>query len=247
MLYIWFMVMPVTFNLMSPVLIIFAGFATVINMSFIIFGLWFLSSFIFGRAYCSISCQWGAIQEIYGILVPKKLHKNRKMYYQYVKYVVFAVWIVFVFLGPLMAGGYIGVNIVFPNSPGETGSWASFDATVAMQMIFYFGIQAFIVFFFTLMQGSRSFCRYYCPMGVLGAVGTKIKNWLKYPSLHLEAESEKCIKCGKCSKNCPMGLDVKEMVLAEDMRSVDCILCGECVSNCPKEVISYAWKWKVKK
>ena len=212
-------------------------------MSLIIFGVWFISSFIFGRAYCSISCQWGAIQEIYGRLVPKKMHSKRKKYFQYVKYFVFAIWIVFVFLGPILAGGYIGINIFFPNNPSEPGFWASFDARVAGQLIFYFGIQAFIVFFFTLAQGSRSFCRYYCPMGVLGTIGVKIKNWLKYPSLHLESKPDLCIQCGKCSKNCPMGLEVHKMVQKDDMRSVDCINCGECVSNCPKEAISFSWRW----
>ena len=74
--------------------------------------------------------------------------------------------------------------------------------------------------------------------------GTKIKNWLKYPSLHLEAQPDACINCGKCSKNCPMGLQVNEMVQKDNMCSVDCINCGECVSNCPKDAISFAWRWK---
>ena len=105
MLFLWFMVMPITFNLMSPVLIIMAGFERTINMSLIIFSLWFLSSFLFGRAYCSIACPWGAMQEIYANLVPKKLYKTRKYKLRYMKYPIFVIWIAFIIMGPLISGG----------------------------------------------------------------------------------------------------------------------------------------------
>ena len=75
-------------------------------------------------------------------------------------------------------------------------------------MIFYFGIIGSVVILFTIVGGKRSFCNYACPMGVLGVIGTKIKNLLKYPSLHLEVDIEKCTNCKQCSKACEMGLDV---------------------------------------
>lgn len=43
-------------------------------------------------------------------------------------------------------------------------------------------------------------------------IGTKIKDRLGYSSLHLEADSEKCVQCGLCSRSCPMSLEVAEMV-----------------------------------
>lgn len=246
LLYLWFMVMPITFNWMSPVLIIVAGFQAVINMSYIIFGLWFLSSLIFGRAYCAFACQWGAIQEIFGYTVPKKLHPTKKAKARAIKYFVFAIWIVFVVLGPILAGGFVnGTNVYFPNLADEDGrnTLFSFSEYFNGGHIFYFGIQITLAIFFGLLFGCRSFCNYGCPMAVFGIIGTKFKKWLKYPSLHLESNKETCIKCGKCSKACPMSLDVKEMVQNENMMHDDCILCGSCIEQCPKSTISYAWKW----
>lgn len=58
-------------------------------------------------------------------------------------------------------------------------------------------------------------------MGVLGVLGTKIKNSLKYPSLHLEADTENCTKCRKCSKSCEMSIAVNELVQSGDMYHPD--------------------------
>jgi len=58
------------------------------------------------------------------------------------------------------------------------------------------------------------------------------------PRLHLEAESEKCIDCKLCTKNCPMSLDVNAMVRSSEMDSPECISCAACVDVCPRQVIS---------
>lgn len=241
-MYLWFLVMPITFNWMSPVLIVFAGFDAIINLSYIFFGLWFLSSLIFGRAYCSWICQWGAIQELFYYTIPQKLGL-RKEAGRLVKYFVFIVWMVFVIIGPIVAGGFSnGFSPYYPNADG--GSIMSFSEQFNGGHIFYFGIQLILAVMFGLIFGGRSFCSYGCPMAVLGIIGTKIKNALKYPSLHLESVKKSCIKCGKCTKSCPMSLEVKEMVQKNDLCHNDCILCGSCIEICPKNTIQYKWKWK---
>ena len=52
-----------------------------------------------------------------------------------------------------------------------------------------------------------------------------------------------CISCGKCSRACPMGLDVKQMV-SEGINSncTECIQCGACVDECPQKVLRYSMK-----
>jgi polyferredoxin len=61
------------------------------------------------------------------------------------------------------------------------------------------------------------------------------------PRLHLEAESEKCIDCKLCTKNCPMSLDVHAMVRSSGMDSPECISCAACVDVCPKKVLSFTF------
>lgn len=242
--FLWFFVLPITFNWMSPVLIVMGGFEGYMTMSFLIFAIWFISSFFVGRAYCAYGCQWGATQELLGYAVPKKLDAAKKNKRRKIKYIVFIIWIVFVALGPILTLGYInGFSPYYP-TPGDPTGIVSWNELQIGQLIFYFGIISSVVILFGLVGGNRSFCSYACPMGVLGIIGTKIMNLLRYPSLHLEADPEKCTQCKLCSKACVMGLDVHELVNSGDMYAADCILCGTCVATCNLDAIKYAWKWK---
>jgi polyferredoxin len=72
-------------------------------------------------------------------------------------------------------------------------------------------------------------------------LGRKLRNTLWCPSLRLKSVKEKCISCKKCTKSCPMSLDVNGMVQKEVMEKTECILCGTCVDVCPEYVISYAF------
>ena len=60
-------------------------------------------------------------------------------------------------------------------------------------------------------------------------------------SLRLEAEPENCIDCKRCTKDCPMGLDVNGMVQKGAMENSECVLCGTCVDVCPQGVIRYSF------
>ncbi len=50
----------------------------------------------------------------------------------------------------------------------------------------------------------------------------------------------RCVQCGICSYNCPIGIDVR----AHAMRGIPvndkrCLTCGECVARCPRGVLSF--------
>lgn len=244
-MFFWVIMLPISFNWMSPILIIMGGFEGYITLSFIVFTVWFLSSFVVGRAYCAYGCQWGASQEVLSNLLPKNLDPHKKNRNRKIKYVIFIFWIVLIILGPILMGGYINsINIFYPNRPDEVNTIISFSNEAIGQLIFYFGILGSVIILFTIIGGKRSFCNYACPMAVLGIIGTKIKNIIKYPSLHLESEPNKCTNCKLCTKSCSMDLDVNQMVQSRDMYNSDCILCGNCVSTCNNDVLHYAWKWK---
>ena len=76
-------------------------------------------------------------------------------------------------------------------------------------------------------------------------IGSTVGRWLHLPQLHIEADNNDCISCGRCNKACPMGLDVKKMV-AEGCNSkcTECIQCGACVDECPKKVLRYKMTWR---
>ncbi len=57
---------------------------------------------------------------------------------------------------------------------------------------------------------------------------------------HVVSESSRCVQCGICSYNCPVGIDVREHVWRnEAIIHSECLTCGECVARCPRGVLRF--------
>lgn len=53
-------------------------------------------------------------------------------------------------------------------------------------------------------------------------------------------DPSRCVQCGICSFNCPIGIDVRRHAwLGEPVRDSHCITCGECVARCPRGVLTF--------
>ena len=110
--------------------------------------------------------------------------------------------------------------------------------------IIYYGV-LFILVLPSVIHGRRAACHYICWMAPFMVIGSTVGRWLRLPQLHIEADPGKCISCGKCSRVCPMGLDVSSMVSeGKNHKCSECIQCGACVDECPKKVLSYRMIWK---
>ncbi len=49
------------------------------------------------------------------------------------------------------------------------------------------------------------------------------------------AEPGRCVQCGICAYNCPMGVDTRAYARASlPITDRRCILCGSCVARCPR-------------
>ena len=110
--------------------------------------------------------------------------------------------------------------------------------------VIYYGVLLILVLP-ALIHGRRAACHYICWMAPFMVIGSTVGRWLHLPQLHIEADTEQCIACGKCNKVCPMGLDVKQMV-AEGVNAncTECIQCGACVDECPKKALKYRMVWR---
>ena len=50
----------------------------------------------------------------------------------------------------------------------------------------------------------------------------------------------RCVQCGICSFNCPIGIDVRRHAwLGEEIDDSHCLTCGECVRRCPRGVLRF--------
>lgn len=71
---------------------------------------------------------------------------------------------------------------------------------------------------------SIPFCRWLCPLGAVLNIASRLG------LTRIHRNSETCIDCGRCSKTCPMQIDVARQPSVTDAR---CLGCNECLQVCP--------------
>ncbi len=53
-------------------------------------------------------------------------------------------------------------------------------------------------------------------------------------------DSARCVQCGICTYNCPIGIDVRRYAWAgEAVVNSRCLTCGECIARCPRGVLRF--------
>lgn len=163
---------------------------------------------IFGRGWCGYACWTAMILDF----LPYKVPKNPRKKIGWIRYIVFAVSLVFVLALFLTRVGNIE-RIMF---------WAFIIGNVLYYVV---GITLALAF-----KDNRAFCKYICPVTVF------MKPMSYFSLLRIKCDASKCISCGKCRKVCPMDVD-----MTDDSRNrqngTDCILCFECTKVCPKNLL----------
>lgn len=97
------------------------------------------------------------------------------------------------------------------------------------------GVIYFTSFLFIPVTGNRNWCRWLCPYGQTFGILNKVGFY------KVRADKEKCISCGKCNKECDMGIPVQQLVETRGEVDVpDCVGCGRCVTNCPKGLLRFS-------
>jgi ferredoxin-type protein NapH len=230
MILVSFFLFPATFYYLSPVLIIQATVNGIINGSFILFLMMFVSALVLGRGYCGWICPGAGCQEALFSARDKKVLKG-----DFIKWLIWVPWVGAIIILSIMAGGYSRINFFYQTthglSIGDVGG-----------LIAYFSVLLLLIVLPAFLFGKRSFCHHLCWMAPFMILGRKIRNLFEWPSLQLEAKAEKCTHCHTCTENCPMSLPVEGMVLRDRMENSECILCGTCIDGCPSGVIQYTFR-----
>lgn len=220
---------PIIIWYFSPYLIIMGAMEHIVNGSFIVFGILLITSMFLGRGFCGYVCPISGLQECAKYANdrnPKQGWRN------YVKYVIFVIWIAAIILCYMLGKGQIKIDFLYMTDHGISVSKIN-------NYIIYYGIIV-LMLVPSLLFGKRIPCHYYCWIAPFMVIGSKIGQVLHLPQLHIQAETEKCIECHKCNQKCPMSLDVQSMVKDGHIGSTECIQCGECVDTCPKKVLNYS-------
>jgi polyferredoxin len=224
-----FLLFPIIMNYFSPYLIVEAALVGIMNGSFVVFTLLFMSSLFLGRGFCGWLCPAGGLQEISFVINNNRAGGGRG---DWSKYACWTPWFAIIITFVIMAGGFNSVNVLF-----------MMDSVISVDepsRYFIYYIIILLLFLPSLVMGKRAACHHICWMAPFMIIGSKIRNTVGWPALQLEARTEDCKSCKRCSRNCPMSLDVTGMVQAGSMENMECILCGTCVDECPRDVISYS-------
>ncbi len=211
---------------------------------------------VFGRIYCSVICPLGVMQDLFGWL-GKKAKKNRYTYSKEMKWLRYAMLILFVagclagigtiieLLAPYSAFGRIATmllqplwmlgNNVLASLAEHYESYAFYGVDVWMKSlpVFVIALLTLIVLAVLAWRNGRTYCNTICP------VGTVLSFISRFSLLKIHFDENKCKNCSLCTKNCKAAcIDFKN-------HQVDysrCVVCGDCIESCKFGALKYSWK-----
>ncbi|MDP6954630.1 MAG: 4Fe-4S binding protein, partial [Planctomycetota bacterium] len=208
----------------------------IVTAGFLFMAAAFLSAAIFGRFFCSWGCHILALEDACAWLLGRMGIEPKPFRSRFLRLVP-SVALIYMFVWPhvkrITSGGS------FPGFRIQTDAegWASFATSdfwrnlppVSVALL-TFAVCGFAVVYFL---GSRGFCAYGCPYGVLFGLADRLA-----PGRIVVAEG--CAACGHCTDACQSGVLVHEETQAHG-RVVDsaCLKDLDCVAACPSGVLSY--------
>ena len=215
-----------------------------------------LLTLLFGRAYCSVICPLGVMQDIISWIHGKTKKKNRfrfgyspaKNWLRYPILVLFIIGLVLgahstaILIAPYSAYGRIAANIFAPlyqlgNNffawiAERAGSYAFYSTEVWIKSVSSLVIAAvtLAVVGFLAWKHGRTWCNTVCPVGtVLGFVS-------RFSIFAPVIDTDKCRNCGLCGKQCKAScINMKE----HEIDYSRCVACMDCIDTCKDGAISY--------
>ena len=188
---------------------------------------------IFGRAYCSVICPLGIMQD--GISHISSMRKGKKARFRWspeVKWLRYSVLVLFIIalvagltsvsalLAPYSAFGRIATSLVRPALP---------TAIIAGVTLLVVGVLAWI--------GGRTYCNTLCP------VGTVLSFFSRFSLLRPVIDADKCRNCRACEHKC------KASCINIDNHEIDysrCVDCFNCLDSCRFGALKYRMAWNRK-
>ncbi len=202
-------------------------FIVIGSFSFATLGILLLIGAFIGRWACGWLCPFGFLQEALYHIPTRKF--KLPMWTKYIKYVIFVAGVIIL---PMFLKNEIGMTETWfcnfcPAGCLEAGIPVPImDPSLRYLIGTMYWIKIAILILVVIIPSifiKRPFCSIICPLGTLMGVCNS------FSFLKLRFDRSKCVDCGLCSTDCPMGLNP-----TTDYGSPECILC----MNCTKEFCS---------
>jgi polyferredoxin len=199
------------------------GFANISSMLVIIFG----GLILLGRGFCAWGCFYGGWEDGVSRLKKRAVWKTPP---GYLRWGGFAVLILVALtsaatLVPTYCDWLCPFKAVTEYAPPR-------DFTSTVQFVIFVAIFVGLVIVLPFLTRKRTQCAWFCPMGAFSSLFNKINAW------DIRIDKDKCAKCGKCVRECPVFALDKES-LETGAAHLNCVKCGRCADGCPKGAIGY--------
>lgn len=186
-----------------------------------------LLSLFKGKYWCGNLCPHGSLFDKY-IMPVSKFKKFPRFFTSNILIILFFIFFMFMF----------GVRL--SKSLQYIGDFDFYSKLGLVFVINYFVVTLLGVVLGILIN-PRIWCNF-CPMGTMETIAYYIGNRLGFNNADKSGlyitDKDKCIKCQKCARVCPMQLHpYLEFNHNNVFDNVKCIRCGTCVYNCPKNIL----------
>ena len=208
---------------------------------------------IFGRAYCSVICPLGVMQDVISWFAGRR-KKNRFSYSpakNWLRYAVLAVFVatlvagfgaVALLVAPYSAFGRIAQNLFTPiwkwgnnllayvAERLDSYAFYSTDVVVGSWATFAVAAVTLVIVGILAWRNGRTYCNTICPVGtVLGVLS-------RFSLFKPVIDTKKCIDCKLCARKCKAAcIDTKN----HEIDYSRCVVCMDCLESCSKGAIKY--------
>ena len=214
---------------------LFSGLSRgVLNAGFVFWVLVFLSVILFGRAFCAWFCWFGGYLDLVEWSLDDKLKiKLPRTMPLYLAAIPFVALLAKVY-GSLLINWLDDFPSSFAFDLADTQPWGGQQTGISILITFVLYGPVLLYFF-----GRHAWCRYLCPIGAL----LKIFNKIGIGKVRLVSEvCNGCGKCNRvCDMQVDVLGNLKEYA---QVNSSDCIRCLKCTDECPAGAIAFRMQQK---
>lgn len=186
-----------------------------------------LSAVLIGRAFCGWLCPLGLVLDLNDVVRRRLQRKrNKRVGPRQLKY-----WVL---LFVILLAAFSALPVFQTFSPINYLVWLAvfaFDAGATSMLL---GSLPLILLMAVEWISPRLWCRSLCPLGAFYSIVGRFGLW----RIKIGEVSETPMMCGRCTRECSMGIQVMEQFVHNDhnaIRDPECTRCGDCVDICPQE------------
>ena len=210
----------------------------IVTAGFLFMGLTILATLVAGRFFCSWMCHMVALQDASAWLLKKVNIRPKHIRSRTLVWLPFAA-VVYLFVLPQIERAMTGQPPVSFHMAQDSEGWASFMTSNFWRNLPSVGITLFTFVMCGGMAiyvlGSRSFCQYGCPYGVVFALADRVAPG----KIKLTGD---CTQCGKCTAICSSHIQVqKEVIQFNKVVDPNCLKDLDCVQVCPENALSFGF------